>query len=242
MSPVSAAGFFVTGTDTGIGKTLVAGALLVALRERGLNAAPMKPVQTGAVLRGGRLVSPDLEFCLRVGALRPAPDVRRHMAPCLFRDACSPHLAASRARRPIVLSRLTHSFRALSRAFDSVVVEGAGGLLAPLGERLFMADLIKALKLPAVLVARPGLGTLNHTLLSLEGLRLRGVPVAAVVLSGCARRPGIIEKDNVLALRRLAGATPVLPFPRLGAADRRPERFKAVACRVFKQLMPGLET
>ena len=232
----------MTGTDTGVGKTVVAVALLVALRDSGTSAAPMKPVQTGALSRGGRLSSPDLEFCLRVSGLQPAPGIKRHMAPYLFKDACSPHLAAERAGRAIVLNKLTRSCRALAQAFDAVVVEGAGGLLAPLGKRRFMIDLVKALKLPAVLVAQPGLGTLNHTLLSLEALRRRGIPVAAVVLNGCAARPDFIEQDNIQTVRRLAGGIPVISFPRLRAADRTPDRFKIVASRAFASLLPGSKT
>ena len=173
MSAGLAGGCFVTGTDTCVGKTLVAGALLSALRASGVNAAPMKPVQTGALARGGRLWSPDLEFCLRAGGLRPEPDTKRHMAPYLFKDACSPHLAAGRVRSAIVLSTLTRSFRALGRAFEAVIVEGAGGVLAPLGERVVMADLIKALKLPAVLVARLGLGTLNIIICTMKSHYLK---------------------------------------------------------------------
>jgi dethiobiotin synthetase len=236
MSATASKGFFVTGTDTGVGKTLVAGAILAALRGRNIDAAPMKPVQTGAASRGGSLLSPDLEFCLDVIRLMPAETTKQHMAPYLFKDACSPHLAAERASRAISMGRLTRSFGALSRLFDAVVVEGAGGLMAPLGRRVFIVDLIKALKLPAVLVARPGLGTLNHTLLSLEALRQRGIPVAAVVLNGGAARPGFIERDNVKTLRRLSGGVPVVEFPQLRAEEQTPDKFRALASRVFGAL------
>lgn len=226
-------GFFVTGTDTGVGKTVVAAALLAALRSRGIRAAPMKPVQTGARLCRGELQSPDLEFCLRVNGVRPDCGLKRRMAPHLFREACSPHLAARRASRAISVSGIKKAFQALHGPFDAVVVEGAGGLFVPLSRQSCMVDLIQALGLPVVLVARPGLGTLNHTLLSLEALRRRGLGVFAVVLNPCSEKPNFIEADNMQTLARFAGRRRVLAFPRLRAADFSPAVFRQAASRVF---------
>jgi dethiobiotin synthetase len=226
-------GFFVAGTDTGVGKTVVAAAMLAALRERGVRAVPMKPVQTGARLRRGALESPDLAFCLRMNGLRPDLEWRRLMAPFLYRDACSPHLAAGRSARPVSLPGIRKSFAALCSRFEAVVVEGAGGLMVPLNRRACMIDLIPALGVPAVLVARPGLGTLNHTLLSLEALHRRGIRVCAVVVNGCAAVPGYIETDNLRSLRRRAGRVPVLAFPRLREREMEPEAFGRAASRVF---------
>ena len=120
-------GIFITGTDTGVGKTFVAAGLLKAFRQAGRDAVPMKPVQTGCARVGRRWVAPDLEACLAAAGLEPSATERTRMAPYRFRPACSPHLAASRARVRISLPRLVAAFRSLSRDHELVVAEGAGG-------------------------------------------------------------------------------------------------------------------
>ncbi len=197
-------GIFVTGTDTGVGKTVVAAALLTLCRAGGIDAVPMKPVQTGCIRRGGRRVAPDLEFCLRLAGLAASAAEQRLMAPYRFARACSPHLAAALAGRRIDLGRMVRSFRRLRARHGCVIVEGAGGILAPLNARECMLDLIKALALPVALVARPGLGTINHTLLSLGALRRAGLPVAGVIFNAAQNEGwGLIERDNLAVIERL---------------------------------------
>ncbi len=210
---------FVTGTDTGVGKTVVCAALLTLLRSKsvGLDAVPMKPVQTGCVRRHGQLVAPDLDFCLQMSGLAVSAAERHRMAPYCFAKACSPHLAAARAGRHIVLRRIMESFRELAREHDAVIVEGAGGLLVPLNEKETMLDLAKALALPVLLVARPGLGTLNHTLLSLRELERARLKVAGVVFNAAQReRWGEIEDNNIATVARrgrvrVLGCLPHMP-------------------------------
>ena len=202
-------GLFVTGTDTGVGKTWVAAGLLAALRRRGIDAVPMKPVQTGCTGRGADLRAPDLELSLAAAGLVPAPGERALMAPYLFRPACSPHLAAERAGVRIDLTRIARAARALAAAHEFVCVEGAGGVLVPLDGKLTMVDLMRRLGLPVLLVARAGLGTINHTLLSLRALRENGLSVAGVVFNQAGPGPwGMIEADNVKTVARL-GQVPV---------------------------------
>ena len=197
-------GLFVTGTDTGVGKTWVAAGLLAALRRRGIDAVPMKPVQTGCAGRGAALRAPDLESSLAAAGLVPAPGERALMAPYLFRPACSPHLAAERAGVRIDLARIARAARALAAARDFVCVEGAGGVLVPLDGKLTMVDVMRQLGLPVLLVARAGLGTINHTLLSLRVLRESGLNVAGVVFNQTEQGPwGLIEDDNVETVARL---------------------------------------
>lgn len=197
-------GLFVTGTDTGVGKTWVAAGLLAALRRRGLDAVPMKPVQTGCVGRGPALRAPDLEASLAAAGLVPARGERALMVPYAFRPACSPHLAAARAGVRIDLARIVRAARALGAAHEFVCVEGAGGVLVPLDGKLTTVDLMRRLGLPVLLVARAGLGTINHTLLSLCVLRESGLRVAGVVFNQVEPgRWGMIETDNVRAVARL---------------------------------------
>ena len=229
-------GIFITGTDTGVGKTVVSAALLSVLRSRGVDAVPMKPVQTGAKQTAGRWRSPDLDFCLALAGLQPGPVEYARMAPCCFAKACSPHLAAAVAGRCIRLRRLTACFQTLKARHAMVVVEGVGGVCVPIQGRQTMLDLMGALDLPVVVVARPGLGTINHTLLTLYGLRRAQVRVLGVVFN--ATRPGrlgYIERDNIKTIARL-GAVRVLgrlPFiPNL--ATRSADQF----CRAVAACLP----
>src|SRR5208337_1480286 len=130
-------GVFITGTDTDAGKTIAAAAVLVSMRASGIDAVPMKPVQTGGLGNrdrqpGPELQSPDLTFCLRMAELRPDPEELQDMVPFIYEPACSPHLAAAKTGREISFDRILEAFRSLLRRHERVVVEGAGGLLAPI--------------------------------------------------------------------------------------------------------------
>jgi malonyl-CoA O-methyltransferase len=160
-------GVFVTGTDTGVGKTVVSAWLM-----RALDADYWKPVQAG--LDG----ETDTEAVQRLTGF---PEERFHRPAYRLKAALSPHEAAAREGTAIALD----AFR-LPVTGRTLVVEGAGGLLVPLNDRAFMTDLMARLGLPALLVAGSGLGTINHTLLSLEALRARGLAVAGVVMNGPA--------------------------------------------------------
>ena len=128
------------------------------------------------------------------------------MAPYCFSPACAPHLAAKEAGVRVSLPVIERAFRRLSRAHDVVVVEGAGGVLVPLNERQTMLDLMIRLRLPVLLVARPGLGTLNHTLLSLQTLHGAGLTVLGVILNQATPgRWGRIEDENVRTIERFGG-------------------------------------
>ncbi|MBI2441585.1 MAG: dethiobiotin synthase [Lentisphaerae bacterium] len=219
-------GIFVTGTDTAVGKTFYSAILLAFLRARGIDAVPMKPIQTGAIRRNGRWHSTDLDFCLALSGLKPSAREYARMAPFCFAKACSPHLAAAIARRPISLKTIVASFDALRRRHSVVIVEGAGGVLVPLNARKTMLDLMRTLALPTVVVARTGLGTLNHTLLTLKCLRHERLRVLGVVFNTTfPGRPGYIERDNVKTIARLGnvrvlGSLPFLPSLSKLSADQ----------------------
>ena len=203
-------GIFVTGTDTEAGKTIVTAALTAALRRAGLDAVPMKPVQTGAIGNEKGSRSPDLDFCLSAAGVELSEKEYRLLAPHCFELPASPHLAARKEERTLSVDLLCESFEKAARRHEVVVVEGVGGVLVPLNEREFVADLIERLGLPVVLAARTGLGTLNHTFLSIKELERRGAAPAGIVF--CQTRPGppgLIEKDNIETIGRISGV-PVL--------------------------------
>lgn len=171
-------GLFVAGTDTGVGKTWVAAGLVGALRRRGLDVGAWKPLQSGT-LPGDPAA--DSYVLKTVGDL---PDPEERIASFRYEAPLTPLLAARLAGRPVFLADVLAQAPAALGAHAACVVEAAGGLLAPAGEDFLGIDLARALGLPVLLVARPGLGTVNHCLLSLEALRRRGLAVAGVVLNG----------------------------------------------------------
>jgi dethiobiotin synthetase len=222
-------GFFVTGTDTGVGKTLVAVLLAVGLRRRGLTVGVMKPVATGAArsqdeFGGFALVAEDT-WVLHQATQQPLSLI----TPCAYELPASPHLAARHAGTGVDREHILNTFRQLSDQFPVMVVEGVGGLLVPLRDDWLLADMARCFGLPLLVVARSGLGTLNHTLLTLEVARTRGLGVAGVIINQTAhpdhRSPGspwsTIEQDNIGTIRRL-GSVPILgAIPYLPALEDR---------------------
>lgn len=225
-----AGGLFVAGTDTGVGKTMVTAALVAALRAAGVEAWPVKPVQTGAVR--GR--APDLDFVLQAAGLTVTPRLYRALAPVRLPLPASPHLAARAAGRTLRLRTLVDAVLAVQAHGGFPVVEGAGGLLVPLNARDTMLDLVQALGFPVVLVGRSGLGTLNHTLLSAHALDSADVTLAGVILSHAGGPVTRIEKDNLATLRARLDR-PVLGLPRLV----RPGRAGMVAAG--RRLLAGMD-
>ena len=216
-------GLFITGTDTDIGKTVLSALLLAEIRRRGINAAPMKPVQTGCLKQdtghmdpassiqcSPSLSVPDLDYSLALASMKVTAEDCTCMSPYRFEPACSPHLAAELAGEEIEIGQIMIAARALEARYDLILAEGAGGILVPLNPRETMLDLMHALKFPVLLAARPGLGTINHTLLSLRALRSDGLDIAGVVFAAATdTEPGFIEKDNAAVIERF-GKVPVL--------------------------------
>ena len=216
-------GIFVTGTDTGVGKTAVCAALLARWRADGADAVPMKPVQTGCEWRDGGLAATDLEFILKAAGLCPPPDEREWMSPYRFEPPCSPHLAAARAARAISLEHMAACFHELAARHAVIIVEGAGGVLVPLGEGRTMLDLMMMLRLPVLLVSRPGLGTINHTLLSLREIRRAGLRSLGVVFNEATPSPrGMVEADNPRVVAELAAPIGIWRLPFAKALGREP--------------------
>jgi dethiobiotin synthetase len=202
--------WFVTGTDTGVGKTRVSAALLHALRRQGLKAVGMKPVAAGAEqASSGAWTNEDLL------ALRSASDVQVPPEldnPYLLPDPVSPHIAARNAGVAIDVGLLKQRFQALRARADAVVVEGAGGWLVPLNDRETMADLAATLDLPVILVVGLRLGCLNHALLTQESIRARGLRLAGWVANRVD--PAMREPEaNLATLRALIDAPLLADLP-----------------------------
>jgi dethiobiotin synthetase len=199
-------GLFVTATDTGVGKTEVACALLAGARAAGLDAVGMKPAQSGAEPEGAS----DGER-LRDAAGRVEP--LEAVCPYRFAAPLAPAVAARLEGRAISLARIVEGARALAARHAAILVEGAGGLLVPLTERETFADLAVALALPVLVVARAGLGTVNHAALTCEALGRRGLRVAGVVLNRTSAGDDPSVPHNAAEIERLAGVRVVATLP-----------------------------
>ncbi|MEW9701117.1 dethiobiotin synthase [Paenibacillus sp. SI8] len=170
-------GIFVTGTDTGVGKTVVTAALARVLRAEGLNAGVWKPVQSGALLGSG---GTDAERLLTSTGIDEQPEA---VAPFSFEAPLTPLIAAKQAGVTLTLKELIAAGKPLAERYEALLVEGAGGVAVPLTDDALVADLIAALRIPALIVARPNLGTINHTLLTASFLQHRAVPIVGVILN-----------------------------------------------------------
>lgn len=207
-------GIFVVGTDTGVGKTLTAGALAAALVRRGMRVAVMKPAETGcavADLDPQTLVPADANYLARISGFDGPLEL---INPYRYAPPVAPAVAAELANHPIDLEHILACLHQLAAAADILVVEGAGGLMVPLTVQASMLELLERTRLPALVVARSTLGTINHSLLTLQALHARHVPVAGLVLNRLERRPSPEEAANPQQIERFAGdvVRGVLPF------------------------------
>jgi dethiobiotin synthetase len=214
-------GLFITGTDTGVGKTLVAAGLAASLRNSGVDIGVMKPIETGFSLR-----SSDAFFLKRMAGVN---DPLENICPYRFKFPLSPYAAAQIENVSIRLEKVSQAYHRLLRKHQALLVEGAGGLLVPITRKMTMADLALRLNLPLLIVARTSLGTLNHTLLTVEVARRRGIKVAGVIFNHLARRRGLAEKTNPSVIKDflsvpILGEIPYAPF--LKGKDRKGERIR----------------
>jgi dethiobiotin synthetase len=194
-------GLFVTGTDTGVGKTVVAAAVCAALAARGEVVAAFKPALTGLDEAPGDW-PPDHELLAGAASAGQSP---REVAPYRFGPSLSPHYAAELAGKAIEPARvLDAAHRAAARA-NVLVCEGVGGLLVPLTTGYLVRDLVVDLGLPVLVSARTGLGTINHTLLTVESASAAGLRVAGVVMTPWPAKPAPIERSNRATVERLGG-------------------------------------
>ncbi|HXG11615.1 MAG TPA: dethiobiotin synthase, partial [Gemmataceae bacterium] len=189
----------ITGTDTGVGKTVVTAGIARLLRRQGCAVRVCKPVATGASWVGGRWVSEDT---IRLAEAAGIPGDLEAVTSWTFPDPVAPPVAARRQGVTLDLAELAEAVRRCHRPGAVLLVEGVGGLLCPLTERETVADLAAVLGLPLVVVARRSLGTLNHTLLTLEAAQRRGLRVAGVVVNETVPPDTLADATNVEELRR----------------------------------------
>lgn len=209
-------GIFITGTDTGVGKTYIGAGIAATLRASGVDVGVMKPVETGCAMRKGKLIPTDALHLARAAGNEDPLDL---INPYRFRIPLAPSVAAAMERRRISIQRIRRSFRELVRRHDFLIVEGAGGIMVPLSGKYLYLDLAADLGLPVLVVARPGLGTINHTLLTISALRSADVPISGIVINYSRNeRQGPAERTSPQVVNKLSGA-PILGIIRHGQAD-----------------------
>lgn len=194
---------FITGTDTGVGKTLIAAALAAALKETGTDVGVMKPVASGGW--------DDARFLIKAAGVT---DNLFLVNPYCLETPVAPSVAADIEKRIIDIEKIRASYEELSRRHEMMIVEGVGGLLVPIYKKYLVSDLIKDLNLPIVIVARPGLGTINHTLLTISEARRSRIKVLGVIINNYDEADaGIAEKTAPEVIEKI-GKIPVLGIVR----------------------------
>ncbi|HLC21802.1 MAG TPA: dethiobiotin synthase [Candidatus Methylomirabilis sp.] len=237
--PAEVAGLFVTGTDTGVGKTLITAALAAALRERGIDVGVMKPIETGCPIRHGRLLPMDALTLREASGSRDALDL---INPYRFREPLAPMVAAQRAGRRIDIGVLKERFGRLASRHSAVLVEGAGGLLVPITEHASFLDLSAILRLPLLVVIGSRLGALNHARLTVEAALHARQPVAGAILNQPSADRSLARRTNLSTLRQLLqvpvlGEIPYVAGPRDQPSWRHP-RIQRILALSLRQLLP----
>jgi dethiobiotin synthase len=230
---------FITGTGTDVGKTIVAAGILRYLRRAGLDAVSMKPVQTGAERDDDRFIAPDLVVHHAAAKLAPNEDELALMAPYIYEPACSPHLAGRLAGNYPDIEHIAGCAAKLCAQHDCVLIEGAGGILVPLDEVRTMLDLMVRLGCPVILAATRGLGTINHTLLSIQSLRDAGLNLLGVVFDETEPvERDFIRQDNPEAVRKFGKVDILGDVDYLEGFDPNSD----ATWERFDRCMPGLPT
>jgi dethiobiotin synthetase len=233
-------GFFITGTDTGVGKTVVTAALAIVLRESGRDVGVMKPVASGCVRRREGLVSEDAEFLAKAAE---APETLEEISPVRFEEPLAPTVAAARAGVETDLEPMWEAWRRLRDAHEILLVEGIGGLLTPVTPTESVADLARGFGLPLVIVSRSGLGAINHAALTIEAARARGLAVAGVVVNRYNHEsPDLAEMTSPDEIWRVTGVRVLGLVPEDRATDFRagvvgPDALAAVRQLPLKRLL-----
>lgn len=208
---------FITGTDTGVGKTIASATIAMLLRRMGHSVGVMKPVTSGCIQRDGALVSEDAELL----AFAAGVPVSQDCAPYLLRAPLAPSVSASQDGVRISFDVIKEAYQRLAAQHDFVIVEGAGGLMVPLAGGLLVADLALYLGLPIAVVARPNLGTINHTLLTTFSARTLGLKVKGVIINRYPDTPDQAEIYAPHMIDSLSGAQLLGLFPDITGDDER---------------------
>lgn len=210
-------GFFITGTDTGVGKTLMAGAVIKVMQSLGVKTCGMKPVESGCGKEGNILIPYDGTF-LKQAAHMDEPI--KLVSPFCFESPLSPYAASEREGRKISIEEIRKAYYKLYKSYEAIVVEGVGGLMVPIKKNYFVIDLAREFTLPLLIITRPGLGTINHTMLTVNYALDAGLDVAGIIIN-YSRPPenSLAEKTNPQILDKICPVPIIGTFPYLKGMD-----------------------
>ncbi|MDH5457791.1 MAG: dethiobiotin synthase [Nitrospinota bacterium] len=230
---MTAQGLFITGTDTGVGKTVVTAAILAWLRHQGFSAGVMKPIETGVNCECSSPANSDALFLMECGGIE---DDLAEVCPIRMKPAASPFQAALIENRTLQPESILSAYRSLAEKYDWMLVEGVGGIRVPITRDYGVVDLIRDLDLPTVVVARYQLGTLNHTLMTLDTLKQNGIPLRGVVFNQTSlEAPDVIEQDQPRLIEELSEAKILGKFPHIDNLNTQsfsPEKLKELEASV----------
>ncbi|NOY65153.1 MAG: dethiobiotin synthase [Nitrospirae bacterium] len=203
-------GIFITGTDTGVGKTVIAGALVRVLKRKGLKVGVMKPVETGCAREGDVLIPSDGEFLKYMADL----DISiNEITPYRFETPVAPLVASEIEGVYISPEKILEVYKSLTRKFDFVVVEGVGGLMVPIRDDLFVVDLVSYMGIPLIIVSVNKLGTINHTFLTVDAARSKGVDIKGLIVNEIRQSNDVSVDSNISVIKRLIDVPVVGVFP-----------------------------
>lgn len=228
-------GIFVTGTDTGVGKTIVTGLLARYLEGRGYSVITQKWVQTGCKDFTSSDVGRHLKIMGR--GKKDIKDYLGHVLPYMFKLAASPHLACSKENKRIDVDKIIKNYWVLSKEFDFVISEGIGGVLVPLNKGKLLIDIIKKLDIGVLIVAQNKLGAINHTLLTIEALRKRRIKILGIVFNNPKLEDKIVLKDNPLIIKALSHEKVFGVLSRDSRLDKLYQEFIPIGKRICKAVM-----
>jgi dethiobiotin synthetase len=215
-------GFFITGTDTGVGKTLIAGAIARALSLQGRRVGVMKPFESGCRRDGDTVVPADALFLRNMAG---SQDDLALICPYAFERPLAPGIAAHMEHVPINLEKVQKTFNQMSAQYDIMLVEGAGGLMVPVSEEHLIIDVIGLLKLPLIIVARTTLGTINHTLLTVREAHRAGIRVCGIILNKVSPEQDEAEDTNPEVIRKFSNVPLLGQLPYIPEATRADPEF-----------------
>jgi len=227
-------GIFITGTDTGVGKTFVAAGLIKAIRAKGINVCPMKPVETGCKKRNGRLVPADAVKLSKASGIEESLDA---VNPYRFRLPLAPATAAEKEGVAINRNKIMAAYKRLSKSHDFIVIEGAGGIMTPVYKKYLYLDMINDFALPLIIVSRPGLGTINHTLLTIEAARSKGINLQGVIINHASGAGNDLSEESNPEIIARIGNVPVLgiiPYFKNPASLSSQSLFRSIAEKIIR--------
>jgi dethiobiotin synthetase len=195
-------GFFITGTDTEVGKTLIAGALILQLQSKGIKTVGYKPVAAGTREVSGKLINEDVQTLLMVSQNIAPHLVPSDICPYILKEAAAPHIVAEQSGLKLDMDVMIRQYQSLQDSFEAVIVEGAGGFLVPLNEQSSLGDFAQEIQLPVILVVSIKLGCINHALLTAEAIARRGLKLEGWI-ANCITVDSGFNQQNIATIDRM---------------------------------------